>query len=483
MTTRARSFPKGFLFGASTAAYQIEGATTEDGRLPSIWDTRAATPGMIFNGDTGDVTDDFYHRYVVDIAEMAELGMTAYRFSLAWPRIQPTGTGDFNQAGFDFYHRVLDELEKYGILPIVTLYHWDLPQALEDAGGWPLRETARHFETYARRTAQEFQHRVSHWTTFNEPWCSSFLGYSSGAHAPSRVEPAASLAAMHHLNLAHALGYHAIKSAIPNAEVSLVNNCHVPRPWNPANPKDVDASRQIDGLANRVFMDPFVHGRYPADVIEDTRSVTDWSFVEEGDLKLMHHTVDLFGVNYYSSHLVRFNDDPRRGPGADGHSAAVGSAWPGADHVEFMPVMGPKTTMGWNQDWSAFHGHLLRMHRDTGLPLMITESGASFDDVLDADGRVHDTERVQYLHDHFNAALNAMDDGVDIRGYMVWSYMDNFEWAYGFSKRFGLMRVDYDTLKRTWKDSAYWYQETIRTRKVTPVEAARTLGPTPAATY
>ena len=479
MTSTPPTFPPSFLFGASTASYQIEGATKEDGRLPSIWDTRAATPGLIHNGDTGDVADDHYHRYVDDIAAMAELGMTAYRFSIAWPRIQPTGTGDFNEGGFAFYHRLLDELEKHRILPIVTLYHWDLPQALEDAGGWPKRETAYHFETYARRTVEEFKERVKRWTTLNEPWCSAFLGYAAGSHAPSRAEPAASLAAAHHLNLAHGLGYRAIKEIIPDAEVSLVNNCHVPRPWNWANPGDVDACRQIDALANRIFTDPFVHGRYPEDLLEDTTSLTDWSFVQPGDLEIMKDAIDLFGVNYYSSHIVRHVDDPASKSANDGHSAGTGSAWPGADHVEFMPTMGPRTTMGWNQDWSAFRGHLVRMARETGKPLMVTENGASFDDVVDADGRIHDTARVQYLHDHFGAVLDAIADGVDVRGYMIWSFMDNFEWSYGFSKRFGLMRVDYDTLKRTWKDSAYWYQETIRTRQVAPVEKAKELGPTP----
>ncbi len=479
MTPPPREFPPGFLFGASTAAYQIEGAVSEDGRGPSIWDTRAATPGLILNGDTGDIADDHYHRYVDDVAAMAEMGLTAYRFSIAWPRVQPKGTGPFNQAGFDFYHRLLDELEKHHILPIVTLYHWDLPQALEDAGGWPNRETAYHFEAYARRTVEEFKDRVKHWTTLNEPWCSSFLGYAAGSHAPSRAEPAAALAAAHHLNLAHGLGYHAIKEVSPDAEVSIVNNCHVPRPWNWANPGDVDACRQVDALANRIFIDPFVHGRYPEDLLEDTAAVSDWSFVQPGDLEIMKDTIDLFGVNYYSSHIVRHVGDPAQKAANDGHSPGKGSAWPGADHVEFMPVMGPRTTMGWNQDWSAFHGHLLRMARETGKPLMVTESGASFDDVVESDGRIHDTARVQYLRDHFGAVLDAIDDGVDVRGYMIWSFMDNFEWGYGFSKRFGLLRVDYETLKRTWKDSAYWLQETIRTRQVTPVEVAATLGPTP----
>jgi beta-glucosidase len=483
MTSMPARFPEGFLFGAATASYQIEGAVAEGGRGPSIWDRRSHTPGMIHDGDTGDIADDHYHRYVEDIAAMAEMGLLAYRFSMAWPRIQPTGSGAFNDEGFAFYHRLLDELEKHSITPFVTLYHWDLPQPLEDAGGWPNRDTAYAFEAYARRTAEEFKDRVRNWTTLNEPWCVAFLGYSSGVHAPSRVEPAASLAAAHHLNLAHGLASRAIKDVAPDATVSIVNIGRVVRPWDPSNPMDVDASRQIDALANRIFMEPIVGGNYPSDLLADTKGVTDWSFVKDGDLATIKGTVDLLGVNYYSSQVVRFNGDPKAGAMVGGHSVVSGSPWPGAGNVEFMPVVGPQTTMGWNIDWSAFHAHLVRMHRDTGLPLVITENGASFDDVLAADGRVHDVDRVQYLHDHFTAALRALGDGVDLRGYMVWSFLDNFEWSLGYSKRFGLLRVDYETLKRTWKDSAYWYQETIRTRSIAAVDRARELGTTPAATF
>jgi beta-glucosidase len=483
MTLFPATFPDGFLFGAATASYQIEGAVAEGGRRPSIWDTRAHTPGLIRDDDTADVTDDHFHRFAADVAAMAEMGLTAYRFSIAWPRVQPTGSGAFNDEGFAFYHRLLDELEKHRIEPLVTLYHWDLPQPLEDAGGWPNRDTAYAFEAYARRTATEFKDRVTRWTTLNEPWCSAFLGYSQGSHAPSRVEPVASLAAAHHLNLAHGLASRAIREVAPGASVSIVLNTHVPRPWDPSNPADLDASRRIDALANRIFMDPLVSGTYPADLIEDTRELTDWSFVRDGDLEAVRGSIDVVGVNYYSSHVVRFNPNLTLGDGVDGHAPAPGTAWPGSEHVEFMRPFGPLTTMGWNQDASAFHAHLLRMHRDMGLPIVVTENGASFDDVVAPDGRVHDTDRVRYLHDHFEAALLAIADGVDIRGYMVWSFMDNFEWSHGFSKRFGLLRVDFGDLVRTWKDSAYWYQETIRTRRPAPVERAAQLGTTPPANY
>lgn len=483
MTSETRTFPAEFLFGASTASYQIEGAFDEDGRGLSIWDTFAKTPGRTVNGDTGDVACDHYHRYADDVAAMKEIGLTGYRFSMAWPRIQPAGSGEFNAAGFDFYHRLLDDVLDKGITPLVTLYHWDLPQPLEDAGGWPNRDTAYRFAEYAGRTVEEFRDKVQFWTTFNEPWCSAFLGYSSGAHAPGRSEPAASLAAMHHLNLAHGLAYAAMKTAQPDATVSIVLNSHMPRPWNVANPRDVEAARLIDGLANRVFMDPFVHGTYPQDVIDDTAELSDWSFVHDGDLDITKGTLDLVGVNYYSSHSVRFNDDPHPDTGEDGHKKTKYSCWPGADHVQFMPLIGKRTTMGWNVDPSAFHSHLLRMSRDMKLPMIVTENGASWPDEVSDDGRIRDEDRYGYLHDHLNAVLNAIDEGADIRGYMAWSLMDNFEWGYGFTKRFGVLRVDYDTQVRTWKDSAYWYRQTIKNRAITPIERADELAETPPRSY
>jgi beta-glucosidase len=470
------------LFGASTASYQIEGATGEDGRLPSIWDTFSKTPGKTLNGDTGDSACDHYHRYEADVAAMAKLGVTSYRFSMAWPRIQPDGRGEFNEEGFAFYHRLLDELDKHHIEPLVTLYHWDLPQALEDKGGWPERDTVDRFVAYARRAVEEFGDRVTYWTTFNEPWCSAFLGYGSGAHAPGRSEPAASLAAAHHLNLSHGLAYKAIKEVKPDAVVSLVLNSHLPRPWNVADPRDVDAARRIDALANRIFMDPFTKGEYSADLLADTASVTDWSFVHEGDLEACKGTIDVLGVNYYSSHSVRHNDHPADS-GEDGHKKSTFSCWPGADHVEFMPLIGKRTSMGWNVDPSGFHAHLLRMHRDMGLPIIVTENGASWPDEVDEDGRIRDVDRYAYYHDHLGSVLNAIDEGADIRGYMAWSLMDNFEWGYGYSKRFGMIRVDYDSQLRTWKDSAYWYQETVKNRSITAIDAIEALVQTPPTSY
>ena len=481
--TSEPQFPADFLFGASTASYQIEGGVTEGGRLPSIWDTFAATPGKVLDGDTGDVACDHYNRLEDDVAAMAELGLTAYRFSMAWPRIQPAGSGEFNQEGFDFYHRLFDALEKHNIVPMVTLYHWDLPQALEDQGGWPERFIVDRFVEYARRTAEEFKDRAIYWTTFNEPWCTAFLGYGSGAHAPGRSEPANSLVAAHHLNLAHGLAYKAIKEVHPEAQVSIVLNSHLPRPWNVADPLDVEAAHKIDALANRIFMDPLTKGEYPADLLEFTSELTDWSFVQPGDLEAIKGTVDVLGVNYYSSHSVRHHAGPRADTGEDGHKTTRFSCWPGADDVEFMPLNGPRTTMGWNVDASGFHAHLNRMWRDVGVPIFVTENGASWPDEVDQDGRIRDVDRYTYYHDHLLALLRAREDGADIRGYMAWSLMDNFEWGWGYSKRFGMIRVNYDSLARSWKDSAYWYRETIRSRTVAPLLNIEEFVETPPRSY
>lgn len=479
----ALTFPSDFLFGAATASYQIEGGYAEGGRGPSIWDTFSKTPGRVWNGDTGDVACDHYHRYADDVAAMAEIGLTAYRFSFAWPRIQPDGTGEFNEEGFAFYHRLLDELERHGIEPLATLYHWDLPQALEDAGGWPERATAEAFAVYARRTVEEFKGRIRYWTTFNEPWCTSFLGYGSGAHAPGRSNHADSLAATHHLNLAHGLAYRAIKEVYPESTVSIVLNSHLPRAWNIADPKDVHAAQKIDALANGVFIDPLVKGEYPAILLESTKDITDWSFVQPGDLDLVKGTVDLIGVNYYSSHSVRHHEGPRTDTGEDGHKTTRFSCWPGADDVEFMPLIGRRTTMGWNVDPSGFHAHLMRISRAFDVPIIVTENGASWPDEVDDDGRIRDIDRYTYYHDHLAALLRARSEGADIRGYMAWSLMDNFEWGYGYSKRFGMMRVDYDSLRRTWKDSAYWYRETIRNRSITDLGEIEKLVETPPRSY
>ncbi|WP_436499949.1 GH1 family beta-glucosidase [Actinokineospora sp. HUAS TT18] len=437
-------FPEGFVWGAATAAYQIEGAVGEDGRGLSIWDTFARTPGNVVGGDTGDVAADHYHRFGADVAMMRDLGLSAYRFSVAWPRVQPTGRGPANAAGLDFYDRLVDEILGSGIDPMLTLYHWDLPQALD--GGWTSRDTAARFAEYAAIVANRLGDRVSRWTTLNEPWCSAFLGYASGVHAPGRKEPAEALKAVHHLMLAHGLGTRALRDALPaTAEVSIVLNLAA---VSPASPEGKDAARRVDGLANRIFLDPLFGAGYPADVKRDTADLTDWSFVHDGDEAVIATPIDLLGVNYYSPTVV------------DLGTAEPDSPWP--HDIETVAPPGPRTAMGWPIDASGLGAILTRLRDEyPPIPVMITENGAAFDDELTADA-VRDPERVDYLRRHLTVAHEAIRAGVDLRGYFVWSLLDNFEWAYGYGKRFGIIHVDYATQRRVWKDSAYWYREVIK---------------------
>ncbi|GAA3935390.1 GH1 family beta-glucosidase [Microbacterium soli] len=457
-------FPADFLLGAATASYQIEGAATADGRGPSIWDTFSATPGKVVDGDTGEVADDHYNRLEADLDLMAELGLEAYRFSIAWPRIQPTGTGPVNQPGLDFYSRLVDGLIARGIRPIATLYHWDLPQALEDAGGWTNRDTAHHFATYVRHVAEALGDRVAVWTTLNEPWCSAFLGYGSGAHAPGRTDGVAALRALHHLNLAHGLAVKVLREVAPRAQVSVTLNFHVIRNEDGAfgQAGNDEAVRRIDALANRSFTQPMLVGGYPSDLLEDTASVTDWAFVLPGDTEIIHQPLDFLGVNYYATTRVRMWDGVAPRQRADGHKDVGGSAWPGSDDVEFLPQEGPYTAMGWNIAPDGLEHLLLTLSREhPTLPLMVTENGAAFEDEV-VDDRVKDDERLDYLRRHFTAAHRALEQGVDLRGYLVWSLLDNFEWGYGYSKRFGIVHVDYRTQKRTVKDSGRWYSRLIK---------------------
>ncbi|MEV4945325.1 GH1 family beta-glucosidase [Streptomyces sp. NPDC053755] len=444
-------FPAGFRWGSATAAYQIEGAAAEDGRTPSIWDTFSKAPGKVRNGDTGDIAADHYHRVREDVALMKEVGITDYRFSLSWPRIQPTGSGPAAQKGLDFYRSLVDELLDAGIRPVATLYHWDLPQELEDAGGWPERATAERFAEYASLAAEALGDRVPTWTTLNEPWCAAFLGYGSGVHAPGRTDEAASLRAAHHLNLAHGLAVQALREALPaSSEVSLTLNLHVIRALSDT-PEDRDAVRRIDAVGNRVFLDPVFHGRLPEDLVADTAHLTDWSFVQDGDLKTISTPIDSLGVNYYSPSVV-----------AAGTSETP-SPWPGAsERVRFLPAPGPRTAMDWPVDADGLYEVLVRLRDELpGVPLLITENGAAYDDYADPEGEVHDPERVAYLDAHLAATHRAIADGADVRGYFLWSLLDNFEWAYGYGKRFGIVYVDFASQRRTPKDSARWYAQVI----------------------
>lgn len=452
------TFPPDFLWGAATAAYQVEGAATEGGRGPSIWDTFSRTPGRTWGGDTGDVATDHYHRWPEDVALMRELGLDAYRLSVSWPRVQPGGRGPLNPEGVAFYRRLLTALREAGIEPVVTLYHWDLPQELEDAGGWPNRATAEAFADYARAMARELGDLVGLWITLNEPWCAAFLGYASGVHAPGRTEPAAALAAAHHLNLAHGLAARAIRDVLgEDARVAVSLNLHVTRPADPERADDLEAAHEIDLVGNHVFLGPLLEGTYPVELKAQTAHLADWSFVRPGDLTTTRQRLDALGVNYYSTNYVR-----RAAPG--GHGAGAARPWVGADAVEFLPPAGPVTAMGWGIEPEGLTELLTALslaHED--LPLLVTENGAAFDDVVAEDGAVHDPERVAYLADHVAAVARAREAGADVRGYFVWSLLDNFEWAFGYARRFGLVRVDYATLARTPKDSFRWYAELIRT--------------------
>lgn len=447
----AITFPDGFIWGAATASYQIEGAAREDGRGPSIWDTFSRTPGRVYAGHTGDIACDHYHRYVDDVALMKGLGLASYRFSVAWPRIQPDGTGPVNLKGLDFYDRLTDELLGQGIDPVVTLYHWDLPQTLEDRGGWTNRETAEAFAEYAQIMHARLGDRVKTWTTLNEPWCSAYLGYGSGVHAPGKQDPAAVFAAVHHLLLGHGLAARALRSAGAQ-NVSITLNPSVALPVDPTNAADLEAVRIIDGLSNRMFLDPLFKGRYPADMLEHMSRFTDLSYIADGDLATINAPIDVLGINFYQPAYVSAK------PGAP---ASLDQ--PGSEGIAFRAPNGPVTDMNWLIEPSALTGLLKRINDDyPGVSMLITENGAAYPEVPSADGEVHDTRRVDYLDGHLRACHDALAAGVDLRGYFVWSLMDNFEWAEGYRKRFGVVHVDYTTQQRTLKDSAKWYREVIR---------------------
>lgn len=450
-------FPTGFTWGAATSAYQIEGAVGEDGRGQSIWDVFSRKPGRVLGGDNADVAIDHYHRYREDVALMAELGLSAYRFSVSWPRVQPDGTGPINQRGLDFYRRLVDELRERGIDPWVTLYHWDLPQPLEDRGGWPERDTAYRFAEYASAVHEALGDRVRDWSTVNEPWCAAFLGYASGEHAPGRREPAGAVRAAHHLNLAHGLSARVLKN-----DGNRVGGCVNLYAVSPATDAaaDLDAARRIDGLQNRFFLDALLKGRYPADVLEDLERVTDMAFVKDGDQETIAAPIDVLLVNYYSRFTV--SGVPGGAASAAAAPTDTASPWVGSEHVSFVNGGRPVTAMGWEIDDSGLKEILVRVAADyPRLPLVVSENGAAFDDVLSG-GRVRDTDRIAYLEAHLRACRAAIDEGVPLEGYFAWSLMDNFEWAWGYGKRFGLLHVDYATQRRTPKDSALWYAETIR---------------------
>jgi len=446
MPTNA-AFPSDFIWGAATSAYQIEGAWDEDGKGESIWDRFCHTPGKTENGDTGDVACDHYHRWRGDVALMQEIGLRAYRFSIAWPRLLPEGRGRVNQPGMDFYDRLVDALLEAGIEPFVTLYHWDLPQALQDGGGWPARTTAEAFVEYADLASRTLGDRVRHWMTLNEPYVSAFTGYLKGHHAPGHTDLDEALAAAHHLLLAHGWAAPVVRGNSPGAQVGIALNMIF---FTPASPSAADraAAWQQDGMVNRWFLDPLAARGYPADIAQHYGRPMD--FVRAGDLEAIAAPLDFLGVNYYTRGVVR------------------SSAVPEAENAPQTVFPNPeKTEMGWEVYPEGLYWMLGRLHFDYGFPsLYVTENGAAYPDQLGPDGQVDDAARVTYLKAHFAQAARAIAAGVPLRGYFVWSLMDNFEWAHGYSKRFGLIYVDYRTQRRILKASARWYRRVIAANAV-----------------
>jgi beta-glucosidase len=457
----ATAFPPALRLGAATASFQIEGATHADGRGESIWDRFCATPGAVANGDTGEVACDHYHRWESDLDLMAELGLECYRFSIAWPRVQPDGRGAANAAGLGFYRRLAEGLLERGIEPIATLYHWDLPQALQDAGGWGERDTAQRFAEYAAIVAAELGDAVSQWITHNEPWVVAFLGHAQGTKAPGQRHWPTALRASHHLLLSHGLALEAMRATLGElAEIGIALNQF---PIHPAGPgeADRDAARRMDGHLNRWFLDPLLRGSYPADMVACYEALYGPpESIRDGDLEIIRRPIDFLGVNYYSRHTVTGRE------GADGHVAtspfAGASPWPGAEHVSFVHGGRPVTDMGWEIDPDGLHEILTRVAKEyPSIPLYITENGAAYPDEL-VDGQILDHERVAYLDCHLRACHDAIADGVPLKGYFAWSLMDNFEWGWGYGKRFGLVHVDYQTQKRTPKSSAHWFGDVAR---------------------
>lgn len=451
------SFPKGFIWGAATAAYQIEGAVDVDGRGPSIWDTFSKTPGKTRNGDTGDIATDSYRRWAEDIELINRLGLKSYRFSIAWPRIQATGTGAANQTGLDHYKRMVDRLLSLGIRPLPTLYHWDLPQALEDKDGWANRDTAHRFADYAQIVARALADRVTDWGLFNEPKTFTQVGYLAGAHAPGRKDEAAFLRSTHVVNLAYGLGYRAMKAI--RRDLKLGNALDVSTGYPASNsPEDAEAVRQWDAYNNLWFLETPLTGRYPKGVLPEDRLAGALG-IRSGDEKILKTPLDWLGVNYYSP--FRISHDP-----------SVTGLFGNGLRAEWAVAPGKqrKTDIGWDIYAPAFAAVLKRLHQVSGdIPMEITENGAAYNTSPSHDGRIKDQDRIEYLDGHLRAVHEAIQAGVPIRGYHHWSLLDNFEWAEGYSQRFGMIWTDYaNGLKRTVKDSGHWFAAVAKANALPP---------------
>ncbi|HRJ58739.1 MAG TPA: GH1 family beta-glucosidase [Anaerolineales bacterium] len=447
MENKKFRFPKDFIWGAATASYQIEGAWNEDGRGESIWDRFSHTPGKVQDGDTGDVACDHYHRWEDDLKIIKDLGLKAYRFSVAWPRILPSGSGSVNEAGLDFYNKLVDGLLKLDIEPYVTLYHWDLPQMLQDKGGWTARATVDAFVEYADIVSRVLGDRVKNWITLNEPWVSAFVGYEHGRHAPGHTSLAEAVAAAHHLLLAHGQAVPVLRRNSPNAHVGITLNLS---PQYPASPSAADraAATWVDGYINRWFLDPLVGRGYPHDMVKQIGN--GMPFVQEGDLDTISTPLDFIGVNYYTRNIARSEK---------------------ISEVENSPravFRGDEIT---EMDWEVFpeglYKTLGRLYFDYDFPVIhITENGAAFVDQVNADGEVDDPARVSYIRRHLEQVHRAIEAGIPVKGYFAWSLMDNFEWGFGYSKRFGLVYVDYPTQTRILKSSAKWYRDVVQRNEI-----------------
>ena len=448
---RKIKFPHGFLWGAATSAYQIEGAERNEGRSESIWDRFSRAPAATKDGQTGAVACDHYNRYRQDVELMRDMGLQAYRFSVAWPRVVPDGRGAVNPNGLDFYSRLVDTLLEHGIEPFVTVYHWDLPQVLEDAGGWTNRDTVAAFVEYTHAVSRHLGDRVKQWITHNEPWCQSHLGYRTGLHAPGRRDWPSALSAGHHLLLSHGLAVPVIRENARDAKVGIALNMS---PGLPASPslEDYEAYRHFDGMLNRWFLDPLYRGSYPADIVADYMRMehvpaSGLPFVQPGDLKTITAPIDFLGINYYSRTIVRSEAIPEH-----------------RNHPRTVTIapQSELTDMGWEVYPHGLFEVLARTSLEYGVPnLYVTENGASYGRGPDADGRVRDTARVEYLRDHLVATKKAIDAGAPVRGYFVWSLLDNFEWDRGYTQRFGIVWTDYETQTRIAKDSSHWYGQVI----------------------
>jgi beta-glucosidase len=461
----ALAFPEGFAWGSATAAYQIEGAASADGKGPSVWDTFSHTPGKVRGGDTGDIACDSYHRYREDVALMASLDLKDYRFSISWPRVQPGGRGPANSKGLDHYRALLDELGEHGIAATVTLYHWDLPQELQDDGGWAVREVAQRFAEYTAICAEALGDRVARWITLNEPQVVANNGYRHGQHAPGLRDPEAAAAATHHLLLGHGLATRALRDLGARA-VGITLDLHPIRVLGEGRPDHLESAWLItDAMVNGLYLEPVLNGRYPAHT--PAAMLPAAALVADGDLETIGQPLDFLGVNYYSPVFLRAGDpdDLRR------NEEPARSGVPGV--VEYRPEELERTAMGWLVDADGLYEILLQVSKQApGLPLYITENGRAAEDYVNPQGEVDDIERVRYLHTHLQAAARAIRDGASLAGYFVWSLLDNFEWAWGYQKRFGIVFVDFGTQRRIPKSSARFYSGVVRANAVPSLPAS-----------